>query len=354
MIKTALLILIALGVTATLLPLLKSGHWAVRLWDFPRLQIMFYLLIVFILSLFIFDMSITVELIFSVSAALTVIYQLVLIYRYTPLAKKQVLSAVKNADGSTVSILISNVYMKNKNYRGFIDNVNNKNPDIILAIETDNRWSKKLDVLDKEYSYSKKIPLENTYGMLLYSKLELINVKVKYLLEKDIPSIHTMVKLRSGDKIELHCLHPKPPAPQESESSSKRDAELLITGKEVREKEWPVIVAGDLNDVAWSHTTRLFQRVSGLLDPRIGRGFFSTYNANVPILRWPLDHIFHSDHFKLIALELLDNFGSDHFPVFIKLLLDPKAKHEQDEPVPDGKEDFEETENKILEGNGLK
>src|SRR5690606_25784737 len=100
-----------------------------------------------------------------------------------------------------------------------------------------------------------------------------------------------------------------------------RDAELLLVAKEVREhyQGEPVIVLGDLNDVAWSHTTRMFQRISQLLDPRIGRGFFNTFHVNYPFLRWPLDHLFVSSDFQLTQLNRLPNIGSAHFAMFAEL-----------------------------------
>jgi len=103
----------------------------------------------------------------------------------------------------------------------------------------------------------------------------------------------------------------------------------------VGERDGPTIVAGDLNDVAWSRTTRLFQKISRLLDPRIGRGRFNTYHADHWWLRWPLDHVFHSDDFRLLRLEVQPSIGSDHFPIFAEFSYEPAGEDEQSAPSND-------------------
>ena len=222
--------------------------------------------------------------------------------------------------------------MHNKNSEKCINLVNKLNPDLLLLVETDHWWHQEIQTIQPKYPFSVTIPLDNTYGMLLYSKFELSNERIDYLVESHVPSIHAVVKVDHDLEIKLHCLHPAPPSPTENESSIERDAELLLVAKKVDANNIPTIVMGDLNDVAWSSTTRLFQKISGLLDPRIGRGFFNTYHASYPLLRWPLDHIFHSNHFKLAHIKREENIDSDHFPIYVELSLDLTAPHEQPEP----------------------
>ena len=52
------------------------------------------------------------------------------------------------------------------------------------------------------------------------------------MVEDDIPSIHTNIRLPSGDIIRLYGIHPRPPIPTESKDSTERDAELVMVGKE--------------------------------------------------------------------------------------------------------------------------
>ena len=56
---------------------------------------------------------------------------------------------------------------------------------------------------------------------------------------------------------------------------------------------------------------------------------FNTFHAEYPLLRWPLDHLFHSDHFTLHDIKRLAFIGSDHFPLLTSLAFTPKKGADQ-------------------------
>lgn len=332
-------------ILATSLSLVKSPKWYFRVFDFPKLQIS--LLGVLGLVFLIWSEGLSMEvLIICLLSTVAFIFQIWTIFPYTPFCKKEVFSTDPEFKNS-LSVLICNVYMDNKNERLCKQVVEKANPDLMFFVETDDWWWNCLSDFQTEYPYVVKKVLSNTYGFILFSKFKLIDSQIHFLVKEDIPSINTKLELPGGDLIELWLLHPEPPVPGESNSSANRDAELLIVGKKVKDSKLPVIVGGDLNDVAWSHTTRLFKRISQLLDPRVGRGLFSTFPAKYPFLRWPLDHIFHSYHFKLQHLKTLGKTGSDHLPIFIKLALDQKDSKKPKNNTSDKSSDLIEMQEKV-------
>ena len=319
--------------------LTKFDYWWVRGFDFPRVQISFLILGNIALALGVYHFDEFWHYLILLLLCLSLIYQIVKIFPYTIIAKKQVIKYGGKGNDGNVSILVSNVLMPNREYDKLLRLVRKRDPDVLLTLETDKRWEKALATLEEDYPHCVKVPLDNLYGMHLYSKLALKNIEVKYLVEDDIPSIHATLVLPNGKKTGLHCLHPRPPSPGESKTSTARDAELLLVGREIGKDAKSVLVCGDLNDVAWSRTTKIFQKISGLLDPRRGRGFFNTYSTKNHLMRWPLDHVFHSKDFSLIELAREEEIGSDHFPMFIHLNYTPRAQWEQNGLVADEAEE---------------
>lgn len=303
--------------------MVRLDHWWIRVSDFTHIQVFFLTLVSLITLFFIAPLNDSINIVLASMGVLTLLYQAIIVYPYTPLHTKAAKGIKRVFDEDSISILEANVYMYNTNYQLLLDLIAKMDPDIVITLETGEKWSEALSSLDHDYPHSTKVPLDNTYGMLLFSKLPLTETSINYLVEEEVPSIETIVELGPDTRVKLHIIHPKPPSPSENLKSTERDAEIIIVGKKAKNEELPVIVAGDLNDVAWSHSTRLFQRISRLLDPRIGRGFFNTYNAKYWLLRWPLDHVFHSDEFLVRRIERLPHIGSDHFPLFIELVYKP-------------------------------
>ena len=356
--RVVLALLAAVIVVATVLPLSRSGAWWVRMFDFPRLQIAalgLAVLIGYAVVLVVGGASGWEGAALAVLGG-AVIAQALQMRPYSPLHEVQ----TARVDRATVDpdrrlrLVATNVLMQNRDGERWLREIRRAAPDVVAAVETDEWWAEQAEGLTDLLPHTRFVPQDDTYGMCLLSRHPLESVEVRHLVEDEVPSLWATVRLPCGDVVSLTVLHPRPPRPDIQQDSDLRDAELVLAGRDLSERDGPVVIVGDLNDVAWSHTTRLFQRVSGLLDPRVGRGPFSTFHADHWWLRYPLDHVFHSDHFAISELRRLGHVGSDHFPILAELSLVPE-RIEDEQTAPDaGAEEHAEGDAKVEEARQQK
>lgn len=342
--------LFAVGlVYSTAAPLVHTNAWWIRVFDFPRplivaliaLALACYALLRAIGRLWWF------EVLLIGMVAVSLIVQLTLIAPYTVFHPKAMADSPAEGGPNRLSIMVFNVLYDSRAAPALRDLVQDIEPDIILLAEPTQWWFEQLEDLSEAYPYAVHQPQENHYGMLIYSKLELVDPATRFLVDPAVPSVRVQVRLRSGTLVTLYGVHPRPPGlkpPSEAEGgdaggnddrqdSDGRDAELFLIATEVGDLgDVPVLVAGDFNDVVWSSTMRRFQRVGGFLDPRVGRGTFSTFDTTNVLLRFPLDHVFASQHFLLVELRRLPDIGSDHFPLLVVLDYDPNVSVSRGEP----------------------
>jgi len=326
--KISYYLVIFLGViviAATLLSLLYDINikW-IKALDFPRLQSLVAALL--LLAAFVgLNSRWSFWPVLLITGLVAVIgLQAYFVLPYTSVVAKEVKSA--NTENTTeearIKLLIANVYMKNRQAEGFLDIVNQADPDLVLVMETDQWWIDALQPVQADYSYRREYPADNTYGMALYSRYPLEDMRVDFLQNDSVPSFHTTVQLPDGRSFRFHGMHPVPPVMSKyPDNEGQKEVALIKVGRMVAQQAQPAIVTGDFNDVAWSNTSRLFQTEGELSDVRVGRGIYNSFDATSTFLRWPLDHLYVTDEFRLIELERLGKFGSDHFPIYAELVL---------------------------------
>lgn len=329
----AFAVLLLAGGTA--LSLWQHPHWAVRSWDFPRAQIATMLMLFTLAYALFFHQGRWFDWLVLAAGAVALAWQAYRIYPYTRLAPQRILRASDASSPSRLRVLSTNVQMENRDFDRWLATIRHADPDVILVLEPDDWWVRQMQALRPDYEPVMEQPQDNCYGMACYSRRPFSQVAVLYRIQEDIPSLRCEFALDNRESVVFHGVHPRPPEPIRDVSAAPRDAEAIAIAREVADRKSrddpPTIVTGDFNDVAWSYTSELFMRISGLLDPRIGRGLFSTFPAHLPYLRFPLDHCFHSDHFKLADIRRLDPVGSDHLPLFIELVRERGAPAAQPE-----------------------
>ncbi|WP_420408424.1 endonuclease/exonuclease/phosphatase family protein [Hoeflea sp.] len=348
MTATILIILSSISLIASLIPFVPLPSGSVRAFDFGRLQILTLALVALVLGgvseIWLQDNWTSPGLAAIGMALVAAIIQLSHILPFTPVWSVETVGFSGNVDDvPTISLLACNVKQGNRDYQRVVDLIRDTDPDIAVFMETDQGWADAIRPALSGYKHRLEQPQENSYGMILATRFDMRDEKVQFLLNEEVPSITGILDLGSGREIRILAIHPEPPVP--SRDTLGRDAEILIAARIARDETLPIVITGDLNDVAWSRTTRRFQRISGLLDPRQGRGLFNSFHAEHRFVRWPLDHIFHSDDFQLLELDRKPSVGSDHFPMFYRFALAGNGANETP-PLP-SEEDVEDADEAI-------
>ncbi|TVU89381.1 endonuclease/exonuclease/phosphatase family protein [Vreelandella titanicae] len=351
-------LLVILMLVVALLPLIPSGQWWVRLWDFPRLQLTGAL----VLPLLLLGVHAWLKrprkehAVWGVVILAIAGWHLTHILPFTSVWSTEVPTAEvqPGENRTTLKVLTANVTYTNDHYAEVLEMVQREDPDLLLLIEVNSAWSEGLAPLDEDYAYRVGEVRGEGLGIVLWSRIPLLENEVKYLVSERRPSIFATIDAPGIGPVRFVGAHPVPPGLEERtvsnedkrRDSRERDAELMLIARHVEQdpdNRW--IVTGDFNDVAWSDTTKLFADLSDLKDPRRGRRLLSTYHAEYPWWRYPIDHLFVSDGFHLIDIDRVKVQGSDHFGLSTTLTVGQK-----DQGKPEASPEEEEAQEMVEEG----
>lgn len=346
--KEIYLSLVALLAVLSVLPKIPSTHWIFRVADFAKIQITYFSFFAFAAG-FLFPKDEWWWYSQGILFAIIIFHGITLIKytRYYPVKK---ISNSKETSSKHLKIISANVYQFNKEYSRFTDLITKNKPDVFFTMESNADWENALRILETDYPFHHKVTLENTYGMHFYSKLKIEKAETHYFVADDIPSVEAHLKTEDGFEFVFFGIHPPPPSPTEEKTSKERDGDLLSVAKKVKKLKKPVLVIGDFNNVAWSKSSVLFRKISHLIDPRVGKAFVSTFHAKYRLLRFPIDLMFHSENIFIEELKTLDNFGSDHLPVFCEFYIDHFIDDQKEQIEKAATDEKAEAEEMIEEG----
>lgn len=299
----------------TVLPLSRSKAWWVRIWDFPRVQISVGLAAV----LGLVAMVGPGRLLLLPVLALALGYQLWRIRPYSPLVTKEIGMAPPDP-AQDLRVMAANVLMENDRHAGMCALVEAVDPDVLLLMETDAAWVAALEPALARYPTVIRVPQENYYGLVFATRLETVEARAVRLSTDDTPSVFAELVDRQGRTFRFVGLHPRPPTP--GEDTDERDAQILYSARFAAQSGMPLVAMGDFNDAAWSDTAQRFKTVGGYLDPRIGRGLFSSFDARRWWFRCPIDQIYVTPDVAMVDFHRGAATGSDHFPMIATIRLD--------------------------------
>ena len=147
----------------TVFGFLEDRHWTLSLFSHFRIQ---YSILAVLLIIF--------SLIIRARASVAVNLITLTLNAYVVISTLDWVSPLTHT-GSSIKILSANLNSKNKDFDAIKNLVEASDPDLIVLLETNHKWLRKLEMLKEKYPYFISEPREDNFGISVFSRLKMEN-----------------------------------------------------------------------------------------------------------------------------------------------------------------------------------
>lgn len=260
---------------------------------------------------------------YSISFVLSLI---LLAFSILPLADFYSTSSQGSLGGNdNISLLVSNVWWRNDEYRSMTQEFLRIDADILVLIEfTEEQYKNMEEDLTQNYPYQ-EISLENLakgyVGKGVFSKYPIESVEIIEESSGANTFNKFQISVSEGEELVVYAVHTSSPVTKEFFDMRNQQFELLDDIL-VSDESDKVIATGDYNLSPWSSIYKRFESVVGQRYSNISNvgGIKFSWEANfAPFAYSHIDHSFIGNGLRVQEYYLVDIPGSDHRAQFMIL-----------------------------------
>jgi len=204
-----------------------------------------------------------------------------------------------------------NLNVKNKNYQGVLDYLEEKDFDFLFFQEFTTTWKEQLLQLDQKYPFNTSGKLDSNCIIGIKSKLPIESFKLHDSGFEKVPFIEVVLNIE-GKKATVIGIHAR--YPLSNRAFKIRNNQFKMINELIRNTEGEIILAGDMNCTTWSPSFSILIENTNLRDTRKGFGIQSSWGGRIPTVFLPIDNIFVSQGIEVLHSQTGKEIGSDHLP----------------------------------------
>jgi endonuclease/exonuclease/phosphatase (EEP) superfamily protein YafD len=221
-------------------------------------------------------------------------------------------------EGSPLKLIHANVLSSNTDYERLLKLVAAEDPDMIFLQEVTAKWVEGTTSLLEDYPYAYTEPRTGNFGIGVFSKIPFDSIGHVDSPPLNYPTILATITI-GDERVSMISSHPT--IPISGRLYEARNQQLASMAEMVNEASGRVILLGDFNSTIWCAQFRRLEKSTGLKNVRRGFGVIPTWPAYLPFAMIPIDHALVSKSISVSQVRTGKNFGSDHLPLIVTLIL---------------------------------